>query len=239
MNVIKSVISSGGEVVRLLKKKVTRILFLQKRQQQFPTCKLNDSCKVIESQLGTHVVVHGNVVIQESSVGDHSYIAKGSSVSHCQIGRYCSIGEHISVGLWRHPAKTFVSTYPAFFALDNLGCCESFVSKNCYDESPRKTIIGHDVWIGNNVLIPGGISIGTGAIIAAGSVVTKDVPPYAIVGGNPADIIRYRFEKDEVSFLLKTAWWKWSGNDIVDLAELFKDISAFRSAVKSRSVVQG
>lgn len=81
--------------------------------------------------------------------------------------------------------------------------------------------IGNDVWIGKNVLIKGGITIGDGAIIGMGSVVTKDVPPYSIVGGVPAKIIRKRFSQTEIDALLKIKWWNWDSNDIVNRREDF------------------
>lgn len=75
--------------------------------------------------------------------------------------------------------------------------------------SHGNTLVGHDVWFGYKSLIMPGVTIGHGAIIASGSVVTKDVPPYAVVGGNPAQIIRYRFSEETIKQLLKTAWWDW------------------------------
>lgn len=75
-------------------------------------------------------------------------------------------------------------------------------------------MIGNDVWIGDNVTILGGNIIGDGAVVATGAIVTKDVPPYAIVAGNPARIIKYRFEKDIVDDLQKIQWWLWSSEQL-------------------------
>ena len=94
-----------------------------------------------------------------------------------------------------------------------------------------KTGIGNDVWIGSNVIIPGGIQIGTGAIVATGSVVVKDVPPYAIVGGNPAKIIRYRFSKEQIDVLLGSEWWNWPIEKIRQQVDEFSDIEKFQAGI--------
>jgi acetyltransferase-like isoleucine patch superfamily enzyme len=78
------------------------------------------------------------------------------------------------------------------------------------DGDGRKTVIGHDVWIGCNSVVLSGVTIGTGAVIGAGSVVTKDIPPYAIAYGNPAKVHRYRFDPETIDALLKSEWWRFS-----------------------------
>jgi acetyltransferase-like isoleucine patch superfamily enzyme len=80
--------------------------------------------------------------------------------------------------------------------------------------SKGPVVIGNDVWVGAGAIILSGVSIGDGAIVAAGAVVTKDVPPYAIVGGNPAKLIRYRFSEDQIAKLLSISWWNWSEDKI-------------------------
>jgi acetyltransferase-like isoleucine patch superfamily enzyme len=87
--------------------------------------------------------------------------------------------------------------------------------------SKGPVIIGNDVWVGANAIILSGVKIGDGAIIGAGSVVTKDIPPYAIVGGNPSQIIRYRFSEDRIAKLLKIAWWNWSEDKIAANIDYF------------------
>ncbi len=88
-------------------------------------------------------------------------------------------------------------------------------------------IIGNDVWIGSNVLIIGGIKIGDGAIVAAGAVVTKDVPPYAIVGGIPARIIRFRFDKEQINKLLELKWWNKDDDWLIKNNYLFCNVEMF------------
>ena len=97
-----------------------------------------------------------------------------------------------------------------------------------FNELGESNIIGNDVWIGANVVIMNEISVGDGAVIGAGSIVTKDVPPYAIVVGSPARIIRYRFEKEEIEFLLNFRWWDKDSNWIKDNYLKFNNIKEFK-----------
>ena len=114
-----------------------------------------------------------------------------------------------------HPTN-LVSTSPVFLSGRNY--LKKNFSSVAYEDCPLTTI-GNDVWIGAHAQIKSGITIGTGSIVAAGAVVTKDVPPYAIVGGVPAKIIRYRFPEETVEKLLKSEWWKLSDKEIAARAE--------------------
>lgn len=133
------------------------------------------------------------------------------------IGSYCSIGSgaaFIMAGNQGHRSD-WISTFPFFYQND-----ANF--SHAIDGYKRvgNTIVGNDVWIGSEAMIMGGVTIGNGAIIASRAVVTKDVPPYSIVGGNPAKHIRYRFTKDEITLLLEMQWWTWSDKQIKDALHL-------------------
>jgi acetyltransferase-like isoleucine patch superfamily enzyme len=134
----------------------------------------------------------------------------------------------VQIGLGPHPSRVFVSTYPAFYTKNNTGCPLSFRENKIFDDSTPKTVLTNDIWIGANAIIPGGIHIGTGAIVAAGAVVVKDVPPYAIVGGNPAKIIRYRFTEDQIKALLDSEWWNWPIKKIRQHVGDFSDVEKFQ-----------
>ena len=194
----------------------------------FPWVLIDDSCI-----LGKNTVIHANVHLSNTILGDYSYTH--SNITNASVGKFCSISPDCIFGLPNHPARKIVSTHPAFFSKNNLGCLVSFSEKNLFEEQPERIKIGNDVWIGCNSIIMGGISIGNGAIIGAGAVVTRDVDDYAIVGGVPAKIIRYRFTKEQIEFLNKIKWWDMDIEWIKQNFEIFSDIERFCSAEFVRS----
>jgi len=133
-------------------------------------------------------------------------VGRRSVAVQCSIGAFCSIGEHVFVGLrGRHPTH-WLTTHPAFYSTQGQAGT-SLVDYTTFSEYTGRTRIGNDVWISARALILGGLTVGHGAIVAAGAVVTQDVPPYAIVGGVPARILRMRFNDEVVSELLSLRWW--------------------------------
>lgn len=159
-------------------------------------------------------------------MGFASYIGKASIFSNTQIGRFCSIGESVKLVSAKHPIGGFASTHPAFYSTVTFA---SLVNKNKYEEYEQNQdglslVIGNDVWVGCNVLIKAGITIGDGAVIAMGSVVTQDVPDFAIVGGVPAHVIKYRFSEEQRVALTQRKWWNQDIKWIEKNAHLFENI---------------
>lgn len=152
-------------------------------------------------------------------MGAFSYQVSGY-VFAAEIGRYCSIGEGVQIGRQNHPL-TWASTHPSFYLHEKLfDIGRSFDGSeeyHTYKPTPRsaptrvqKTVIGHDVWIGHGAYIAAGVTVGHGAIVAAHAVVTKDVPAYAVVAGNPSVIKKFRLPAELVSPMLNAKWWHYA-----------------------------
>jgi Acetyltransferase (isoleucine patch superfamily) len=163
--------------------------------------------------------------VNNSIIGDCSYVANGGRISNAEVGKFCSIGPDVRIGLGKHPVRNYVSTHPAFYSKSNASGL-SFSDRDKFNESER-VVIGNDVWIGQSVIVCDGVRIGDGACIAAGAVVTKNVEPYSLVGGVPARFIRYRFDADVIKRLLAIKWWDKDLSWIKKNWELFSDIEAF------------
>lgn len=163
-------------------------------------------------------VESGSTVVR-SIFDRHSFCGYDCTLIDCKIGAFCSIANKVTLGGSRHPLE-YVSTSPVF--LDHKDSVKTKYAHHHYEWRPR-TVIGNDVWIGENVLVKGGVTIGDGAAVGMGSVVTKDVPPYAIVAGNPAKLVRMRFEPKVVNGLLKMQWWNYSDEELLRLGPVFTD----------------
>lgn len=152
----------------------------------------------------------GRARLRGVEIGAFSYVAGSSELVNCSIGRYCSIADHVKIGMPRHTVDA-VTTHG--FRYENIfpAHYSTYQAWEKIDEAPCRTTIEDGVWIGRNVIITGAhsLTIGRGAVVAAGWVVTKDVPPYAIVGGNPARVLRLRFDANTQKKIEDSAWWKY------------------------------
>lgn len=231
---------------------ITRILFLpfaigkciffsiKNASAKYETFRLYSNVKGMKIEWGAiarncefeeNTKIFNNVRMDHCKVGRHSYIGSYSAIMNCKIGRFCSIAPHTMIGLGIHPVAENVSLSPVFYRFPApTGTC--WVKKNNIEEY-KSILIGNDVWIGARAIVIDGIKIGNGAVIAAGAVVTKDVPPYAIVGGVPAKIIRYRFDPEIIAELEKRQWWNKDDIWLSKNVDLFNDVKFFISSTNN------
>ena len=171
-------------------------------------------------------------------LGYGSYIGPYSKIS-AHIGRFTSIASYVCTVAGRHAYQApFATTCPMFFSLNpnHSQSGSTFATEQMFEELkfavPEKQLdveIGNDVWIGERAMIIGGVHIADGAVVLAGAVVTKNVPPYAIVGGVPAKIIRYRYDEETISFLLQTQWWNNTEEWFKENWKLLTDIDKLKA----------
>lgn len=152
------------------------------------------------------------------------------------IGRYCSIADKVEILLGGNHRVDWATTYP-FSGLPGLWPSAPPVAD--YHASRGGVTIGHDVWLGSGCMILSGVTIGHGAVVAARAVVTKDVPPYAIVGGNPGRLIRHRFDAETVAELLEVAWWDLDSDQVAGLIPLLQSGRIEELVVRVRALKAG
>lgn len=163
-----------------------------------------------------------------SSMEKYSFCGYDCEIINCSIGSYCSIANNVIIGGAMHPIN-WVSMSPVFYyGRDSVKKKFSEFKR----EPDKKTIVEHDVWIGHGAHIKQGVVIGTGSVVGMGAVVTKDVPPYSIVGGNPAHVIRKRFNEDIIEQLLKSEWWNLPETQIQELSQYIQNPVIFLKHLK-------
>ena len=194
--------------------------------------KFYEQCSIFDSNIGNNVSVGDFSIVRTSKLEDKCEIGRRNTVDNAEIGKstytgefciikYCSIGKFCAIS-WN------VSIGGANHNVDNLAVSPLHriinVPVENYSSFENETVvIGNDVWIAAGAHILRGVTIGDGAVVAANSVVTKDVPPYSIVGGVPARIIKYRFSKEIITQLIEIQWWNWSDEKLEKAKLLFRE----------------
>ncbi|HNB27806.1 MAG TPA: DapH/DapD/GlmU-related protein [Alphaproteobacteria bacterium] len=181
-----------------------------------------------EVSVGTCCDILGPSYLEYATIGDYSYLGPDCSVADVEIGKFCAIAASVRIGPPNHPMDRPALhrfTYCPEYYVAGVERDHRFFAQRRAD----KVTIGHDVWIGHGVTVLPKVKVGDGAILAAGAVVTRDVPPYTIVGGVPAEPIRERLPRDLAARLQRIAWWDWPFELIMQRLADFQstDITAF------------
>jgi len=175
------------------------------------------------SKIGEGSVVEPGSAFIDSAMGRHSFCGYDCDIVGAEIGNFTSIANNVAIGGGRHPIE-WAGMSPVFYAgRDSVKAKFS----NFERIPPKRAYIGSDVWIGYRAIVMQGVTVGDGAVIGAGAIVTRDVLPYEIVAGAPARHIRYRFDEPMRSALLDSRWWDLDDAIIEQCASEIRDPAGF------------
>jgi len=185
---------------------------------------IHPTARVRDSRLGAYTEVGARTTLAEVEMGDYSYVVHDAQIIYATIGRFCSIASHTRINPGNHPLDRVALNHFTYRASAyGLGPDEA----GFFDwRRGHRVTLGHDVWLGHGVIVLPGVSIGTGAAIGAGAVVTKDVPPFAVVVGNPGRVLRFRFPEEIRAALTRIAWWDWPRDRLAAALEGIRTLPA-------------
>lgn len=198
-----------------IKKMILRYRFGKKIDYQMPLS-IHEEVNLQNVKFGKYCQVAHHAEIANSSIGDRTSIGRYTKIQAARLGKFCSISWNVTIGATSHPLDR-LSTH-AFSYRKQFGIVD-----NDIEIKKEKVIIGNDVWIGCDVVIMPGVNVGDGAVIGAGSIVTKDVPPYSIIVGNPGKKIRNRFSEEIIESLKEIQWWNFTESELKKAIPLMQE----------------
>jgi phosphonate metabolism protein (transferase hexapeptide repeat family) len=182
---------------------------------------IHTTAQIRDAKIGNYVEIHEYVNVRDSTVGDYSYLQEYVGLLNTDLGRFCAVAAMTRMGAPNHPYTRVTQhrlTYtPEYYWPEKQRDAAFFA-----DRGVDRVVVGNDVWFGHGATVLPGVTIGDGAVIAAGAVVTKDVAPYTIVGGVPARQIKRRFDQRSADRLQKLAWWNWDDDRIAGAVDDFR-----------------
>ncbi len=181
---------------------------------------IHEGARIEKSRIGSWTEIGRGSHIVESTIGDYTYDDGDVSIFYSEIGKFCSLANRVRINPGNHPQDRVTQHHLTYrrkqFGLDTRDDEVFFDWRRSHP-----CVIGHDVWIGHAAVVLPGVRIGTGAVIGAAAVVTRDVEPYQVVVGVPARPVRRRFPEDVIHRILKSEWWNW---DRQELEERWRDL---------------
>lgn len=170
---------------------------------------MHEGCEIHNSDFGAYCEVGRGSRVTNSSFADYAYCDQHADIANSSVGKFANIAALVRIGPTDHPmpnASLHHFLYRSAYYWDDVADDPAFFAAR----AARRTVLGPDCWIGHGVIIKPDVTVGAGAVIASGAVVTKDVPPYMVMAGLPATPLRPRFEARVADRLMALAWWDWS-----------------------------
>lgn len=186
---------------------------------------IHPECEITDSTFGAYVEIGKGSRVAHSTFDDYSYCDRYADIANADIGKFSNIAAMSRIGATDHPLHTASLhhfLYRSDDYWDDAGRDEAFFEHR----KSRRATIGHDTWIGAGAMVKPEVTLGDGAVVAAGAVVTKDVDPYTIVAGTPAVPLRLRQPRDIADRLIALAWWDWGHGTLRTALEDFRTMSA-------------
>ena len=186
---------------------------------------IHDGCGVTDSTFGRFVEIGAGTRVANSEIGDYTYCDRTCDIANATIGKFASIASFVRIGATDHPLDKAASHHFLYRSADYWE--DTAHDTNWFaHRASRRVVIGHDAWIGHNAQIKPEVTIGHGAVVAAGAIVTKDVAPYTIVAGVTAQPLRRRLPEDLAERMIALAWWDWDHLRIRAALEDFRALKA-------------
>ncbi len=182
---------------------------------------IEPTVRLREVSIGKCCEILGDTAVEYSEIGDYSYLGSGCMVADASIGKFCAVAAHVRIGAPNHPMER-PSQHRFTYCPEYYDASATRDHAFFRERRDARVVIGNDVWIGHAVIVLPGVTVGDGAVLAAGAVVTKNAAPYTIVAGVPAQQIRERFDRTIAAQLSRIAWWDWPAEMIFERLAQFQ-----------------
>lgn len=187
---------------------------------------IHPTCVVNRCTFGAYVELGDHCIANDSHLDSYTYLFGYNDVYNAEIGKFNSIATGVRINPVQHPMRERAAAHHLTYRAAHYGLGED--DPTIIDwRLKNKVVTGNDVWIGHNAIVMGGVTLGDGAVVAAGAVVTHDVAPYEIVGGVPARHMGWRYDEDTIAAMLRIRWWDWSHEQLRERLPDFNSVSDF------------